>query len=117
MNTDGKKHTKKQRSLIRDLFPLIMIMIGLIALNTAIMIGLQALDTGLGEIEVPKLVRMVLCMSVLDLICISQTYRVPCLTIIMCAMCYIVYILMYHFSLMTRLFNFIIGLFGQGGNG
>ena len=117
MNTDGKKHTKKQRALIRDLFPLIMIMIALIALNTAIMIGLQALDTGLGEIEVRKLVWMVLGMSVLDLICILQTYKVPCLTIIMCAMFYIILILMSHFSLVTRLFSFIIGLFGQGESG
>ena len=113
MNTDGKKPAKKQVSLFRELLPLIMIMIGLIALNTAVLVGLQAIDTGLDEINVLGLVCCVLVMSFMELVCILQAYvSKSCAIIIIYVLVFIASMLILHFSLVTRFFSFIIGLFG-----
>lgn len=116
MNTDSQKPAKKQGLLFRDVFPLIMFILGFIVFNIAMVVGLQAIDTGLGEIGVSKLVWKVLVMSLVECICVSVADAFKSSKVVPMIICVIGYILTQHFSLVSRFFSFIVGLFGQGGS-
>lgn len=116
MNTDSKKPAKKQGLLFRDVFPRIMFILGFIVFNIAMVVGLQAIDTGLGEIGVLKLAWKALVMSFVEFICILEAVMLHMNKVVPIIICVAGYILTQHFSLVSRFFSFIVGLFGQGGS-
>lgn len=116
MNTDSKKSAKKQGALFWDIFLSVLPFLGLLAImlifNAVMVVGLQAIDSGLEGTEVSELVWETLVMVAVEFVCLSLTSVVHRNRVVPIIICVFGYILTRHFSLVSRLFSFIIGLFG-----
>ena len=121
MNTDGKKDADKQGTSFGDIFLSLLPFLGAIAFmlvfNAAMVVGLQTIDSGLEGTEVSELVCKTLVIVAVEFVCLSLASVIHRNQVVPIIICIFGYILTQHFSLVTRLFNFIIGLFGQGESG
>ena len=120
MNTDGKKPVDKQGSSFEDIFSGLLPFLGMLAFviifNAAMVVGLQAIDAGLEGTEVSVLVWKTLVIVAVEFVCLSFADVIHRNRVVPIIICVFGYIFTQHFSLVSRLFGFIIGLFGQGGN-
>ena len=89
----------------------------MLVFNAAMVVGLQTIDSGLEGTEVSELVWKTLVIVAVEFMCLSLANVIHRNRVVPIIICIFGYILTQHFSLVTRLFSFIIGLFGQGGNG